>query len=167
MVVKCSTVSLRHKHSPETLIIHINQCIHIVLVFTSNARQLIIHFKTFLSTKISFLKISFFCSKILSHFIKFYFIWFLKKKKFFFSKVLFMDYCSRITVHGLLLVTIQKLYCNTICLLHYYLAIQFSNFLPLQYTLVYCNTISILFASPLYCNIMLQYNFLLLLQYNH
>ena len=65
-----------------------------------------------------------------------------------------MVYCSRITVHGLLLVTIQKLYCNTICLLHYYLAIQFSNFLPLQYTLVYCNTIFHVVCFPT----ILQYN---------
>ena len=45
MVVKYNTVSLRHKHSPETLIIHINQCIHIVLAFTGNARQSILHLK--------------------------------------------------------------------------------------------------------------------------
>ena len=113
MVVKYSTVSLRHKHSPETLIIHINQCIHIVLAFTSNARQLIIHFKTFSSTKISFLKISFFFRTfclILLNFILFDF-----SKIFFFRKycsqltgqrycslVLFTVYCSWITVHGLL-----------------------------------------------------------------
>ena len=111
MVVKYNTVSLRHKHSPETLFIHINQCIHIVLAFTSNARQLIIHFKAFLSTKISFLKISFFFSKILSHFILFDF----SKFFFFFRKycsqltgqrycslILFIDYCSWINVHELL-----------------------------------------------------------------
>ena len=40
-----NTISLRHKHSPETLIIHINQCIHIVLAFTGNARQSILHLK--------------------------------------------------------------------------------------------------------------------------
>ena len=73
----------------------------------------------------------------------------LTKKRRLFSRALntVHCYCSRV-----LLVTIQKLYCNTIYLLHYYLEIQFSNFLPLQYTLVYCNTISMLFASPLYCN---------------
>ena len=42
-----NAVSLRLKHSPETLFIHINKCIHIVLAFTSNARQLIIHSKHF------------------------------------------------------------------------------------------------------------------------
>ena len=45
MAVNLNTVSRRHKHSPETLIIHINQCIHLVLAFTSNARQLTIHLK--------------------------------------------------------------------------------------------------------------------------
>ena len=58
--VNLNAVSLLLKHSPETLFIHINQCIHIVLAFTSNARQLIMHLKYFLSTKISFLKILFF-----------------------------------------------------------------------------------------------------------
>ena len=42
-----NTVSPRHKHSPETLFIHLNQCIHIVLRFTGNARQSIIHLKHF------------------------------------------------------------------------------------------------------------------------
>ena len=120
MVVKYNTVSLRHKHSPETLFIHINQCIHIVLAFTSNARQLIIHFKAFLSTKISFLKISFlkisflkisfFFSKILSHFILFDFSKFFFFRKYcsqltgqrYCSLIIFTDYCSWINVHELL-----------------------------------------------------------------
>ena len=42
-----NAVSLRLKHSPKILFIHINQRIHIVLAFTSNARQLIIHKKLF------------------------------------------------------------------------------------------------------------------------
>ena len=45
MVVNLNTVSLRHKHGPETLIIHVNQCIHIVLAFSGNARQSILHLK--------------------------------------------------------------------------------------------------------------------------
>ena len=40
-----NTVSLRHKHSLDTLIIHINQCIHIVLAFSGNGRQSILHLK--------------------------------------------------------------------------------------------------------------------------
>ena len=40
-----NTVSPRHKHSPETLLIHINQCIHIVFAFSGNARQLILYLK--------------------------------------------------------------------------------------------------------------------------
>ena len=47
-------VSLRHKHRPETLFIHINQCIHIVLAFTDNARQSIIHLKHFYQQKFHF-----------------------------------------------------------------------------------------------------------------
>ena len=43
MVVKSNTVSLRHKHSPETLFIHINQCICIVLALSGIARQSIFH----------------------------------------------------------------------------------------------------------------------------
>ena len=42
-----NSVSLKHKHRPETLFIHINQCIHILLAFTGNARQSIIHLKHF------------------------------------------------------------------------------------------------------------------------
>ena len=47
MAVKYNAVSLRHKHSPETLIIHINQYINIVLAFTDSARQSILHLKFF------------------------------------------------------------------------------------------------------------------------
>ena len=42
-----NAVSLQLKHNPETLFIHINQCIHIVLAFTGNARQSIIFLKHF------------------------------------------------------------------------------------------------------------------------
>ena len=45
MVVKSNTVSLRHKHSLETLIIHITQCMRNVLAVTGNARQSILHLK--------------------------------------------------------------------------------------------------------------------------
>ena len=40
-----NSVPLRHKHYPEILFIHINQCIHIVLAFIDNARQSILHLK--------------------------------------------------------------------------------------------------------------------------
>ena len=60
MTVKSNAVSLRHKHSLETLFIHINQCIHIVLAFTGNARHSIIHLKHFYQQKFHFLKILFF-----------------------------------------------------------------------------------------------------------
>ena len=40
-----NSVSLRHKHRPEILFIHINQCICIVLTFTGNARRSILHLK--------------------------------------------------------------------------------------------------------------------------
>ena len=122
MVVKYNTVSLRHKHSPETLIIHINQCIHIVLSFTGNARQSILHLKYCFQQKFYFFR-KFFI--ILFYLILFYF----SKKKFEIycsqltgQRLLFIDYCSQITIHGslftdycrsLLLVTIQKLYCKT------------------------------------------------------
>ena len=49
-----NTVSPRHKHSPEILFIHINQCIHIILAFTGNARQSIIHLKHFYQQKFHF-----------------------------------------------------------------------------------------------------------------
>ena len=49
-----NSVSLRHKHSPETLIIHINQCICSVLAFTSNARQSILHLKYYLQQNFIF-----------------------------------------------------------------------------------------------------------------
>ena len=45
MVVESNTVSLRHKHSPETLFIHINQCIRVVLALSGIARQSILHLK--------------------------------------------------------------------------------------------------------------------------
>ena len=45
MVVKSNIVSLRHKHCPEILFIHINQCIRIVLAFTGNARRSILQLK--------------------------------------------------------------------------------------------------------------------------
>ena len=64
-----NAVSLRLKHNPKILFIHINQCIHIVLAFTSNTRQLIIHLKHFYQQKIYFLKILFF-----DNFVSFYFI---------------------------------------------------------------------------------------------
>ena len=40
-----NSVSLRHKHRPEILFIHINQCISIVLAFRGNARRSILHSK--------------------------------------------------------------------------------------------------------------------------
>ena len=146
MVVKYNTVSLRHKHNLETLFIHITHCIHIVLAFISNARQLIIHLKHFFFQQ----KFQFFFRKfclILLNFILFYFS---KKKKirnllftFNWPTLLFIALFI-ITVHKycrrLLFVTIQKLYCNTLFPLH------------LQYN--YCNTI------------FLQYTLNLLLQYN-
>ena len=75
-----NAVSLQLKHSPETLFIHINQCIHIVLAFTSNARQLIIHLKHFF-IKRNFIFENFIFRKfclILFDLILFYF----SKKKF-------------------------------------------------------------------------------------
>ena len=69
MAVKYNAVSLRHKHSPETLIIHINQCIHIVLAFTDSARQSILHLKYFFFFQQKFHFLNFFFPKILSHFV--------------------------------------------------------------------------------------------------
>ena len=64
-----------------------------------------------------------------------------------------------VTVHGYCWSQYKKFYCNTIYLLHYYIAIQFSSFLPLQYTLVYCNIISFLALQvtiqSMYCNTIL------------
>ena len=54
-----NSVSLRHKHRPETLFIHINQCIHIVLAFTGNARQSILHLKYCFQQKFYFQKFHF------------------------------------------------------------------------------------------------------------
>ena len=77
-------------------------------------------------------------------------------KNFFFRNLLFTVDRSTVTVHGYCWSQYKKLYCNTIYLLHYYIAIQFSSFLPLQYTLVYCNIISFLALQvtiqSLYCN---------------
>ena len=79
------------KHSPETLFIHINQCIHIVLAFTGNARPLIIHLKHFYQQKVHFLK--FYFSKIcliLFDFISFLF----NLNKFFFFETFCDEQCS-------------------------------------------------------------------------
>ena len=54
-----NSVSLRHKHRPEILSIHINQCICIVLAFTGNARRSIFAFKTLFSSKFYFQKFYF------------------------------------------------------------------------------------------------------------
>ena len=75
MVVKSNTVSLRHNHSPETLIIHIPS------VYAINFA-----FKILFSTKFYFQK--FYFSKILSNFILFYFI-LIKFQNNFFFKVYF------------------------------------------------------------------------------
>ena len=86
MVVKSKTVSLRHNHSPETLLIHITQCIF------NQFRVKNIVFNEILFSKILFLKILFF-----KNFIKFYFILFflIKFKIFFFPKNLFYnEQCS-------------------------------------------------------------------------
>ena len=78
MVVKHNTVSLRHKHSPETLFIHRKQFISNVLAFTSNARQLIHMLNHFFSTK-NFIFPKFYL--ILFYFFqKFYFIHFFFEK---------------------------------------------------------------------------------------
>ena len=51
--------SLRHKHRPEILFIHINQCICIVLAFTGNAKRSHFAFKTLFSMKFYFQKFYF------------------------------------------------------------------------------------------------------------
>ena len=88
-VVKSNIVSLRHKHSPETLFIHTNQCIGIVLAFTvvqGNPFCIkIIVFNKIVFSKILFLKILFF-----ENFIKFYLILFYFNKFFFFRKIYFI-----------------------------------------------------------------------------
>ena len=94
MVVKSNTVSLRHKHSPETLFIHINQCICIVLALSGIARQSIFHLKycfqqNFIFENFIFLKILFF-----KNFIKFYFILFYFNKYFFFENFFYNEQCS-------------------------------------------------------------------------
>ena len=90
-----------------------------------------------------------------------------KKKNFeiYCSHLTGQRYCSyllftvlfNVTVHDYCWSQYKKLYCNTIYLLHYYIAIQFSSFLPLQYTLVYCNTISFI-ALQVTIQSFLQYN---------
>ena len=77
MAVKYNVVSLRHKHSPETLFILRIQFIHNVPTFTSNVRQSFHISNHFLSSKILF-----------HFFILFYFILFFKKFyfNFFFRK---------------------------------------------------------------------------------
>ena len=54
-----NSVSLRPKHRPEILFIHINQCICIVLAFTGNARRSNFAFKTLFSMKFYFQKFYF------------------------------------------------------------------------------------------------------------
>ena len=77
MVVKSNTVSLRHNHSPETLIIHVTQCIR------NQFRVQNIVFNKILFSKILFLKILFFENfikiyLILFEFNKYYFILFVR-----------------------------------------------------------------------------------------
>ena len=113
MVVKYNTVSLRHKHNPETLIIHINQCIHIVLAFTSNARQSIFHLKycfqqKFYFSKISFLKILFFEKFVLFYLILFFKIFLNSLFTADRSTLLFTD-----TVHHTVTVTVHR-YCSPV-----------------------------------------------------
>ena len=120
MVVKYNTVSLRHKHSPETLFKHINQCIHIVLAFTSNARQLIIHLKHFFfQQKFHFLKVSFFFSRkfclILLTFILFEFFF---KKNYFFQNLLFTFDRSTLLLTVMFIITVHN-YCRRYCLSQY------------------------------------------------
>ena len=167
MVVKYKTVSLRHKHNPETLFIHITQCIHIVLAFTSNARQLIIHLKHFYQQKFYFQKFHFFFQIFVPLcLILFYF--FPKKKKFpkfvtvhctvhsYCSQVLFpkLQYNLFIAIH--FQQCLPAMYCNTI-----HLPLQYPSF-PLQYTfiLLQYNSLPYLQASlqynSLYCNTIFQ-----------
>ena len=152
MVVKYNTVSLRHKHSPEILFIHINQCIHIVLAFTSNARQLIIHLKHFYQQKFHF---------FFENFVSFYSILFyLIFQIFFFRNLLFTVDRSTITVHGLLFMV----YCSRITIHN----LLFTDYCWSQYK----NCIATHFQQPL---LVLQYNsslsppiaiHFLMLQYN-
>ena len=81
MVFKSNTVSLRHNHSPETLIIHITQCIRNHFAF-----------KILFSTKFYFQNFYFF-EKIFffENFIKIYLILFEFNKFFFFEKILFYN----------------------------------------------------------------------------
>ena len=66
-----NSVSLRLKHRPEILFIHINQCICVVLAFTDNARQSILHLKHCFQQNLifeNFIFENFIFSKILSNF---------------------------------------------------------------------------------------------------
>ena len=92
--LKFNAVSLRHKHSTETLFIYRKYFIHNVYAFIGNARQLF-NIKLFLTTKFSFRKFHFLKDFISFDFIFFYFfIFFLhflllenlpKKYYYFFS----------------------------------------------------------------------------------
>ena len=79
MVVKSNTVSLRHNHSPETLIIHITQCIRNHFAF-----------KILFSTKFYFQKFYFLKILFFKNFIKIYLILF-EFNNFFFEKILFYN----------------------------------------------------------------------------
>ena len=98
MVVKSNTVSLRHNHSPETLIIHITQCIRNHFAF-----------KILFSTKFYFQKFYLFENFIfrkfyqnLFDFIRFYLILFEFNKYFSFSKKFYF------TMNGVHVVTQEK-----------------------------------------------------------
>ena len=73
-LLKFNVLSLRHKHSPETLFILRIQFIYYVLTFICNERQFISHVKSILSTKILFSKISIFQNFVSFYLILFYFI---------------------------------------------------------------------------------------------
>ena len=147
MVVKYNTVSLRHKHSPETLFIHINQCIHIVLAFTSNARKLIIHLQHFYQQKFHF-----FFRKFCLILLKFFLFDFSKTN----SDLLFIVDQSTIlftvTVHSycsyLLFIFTVHIYCSRPKLQYnLFIAIHFQQCIAIQYTFL-CNTPWILFMGP-------------------
>ena len=119
-MLKFSSGSPRHKHRLETLFIHINPCIRIVLPFTGNVRQSIMHLKHFFIIK-NFIFENFIFENFISRkfcLIIFDLILFYFKKKI--QNLLFTMDRSMITVHRLLfivlftVVAIQYLYCNTI-----------------------------------------------------
>ena len=85
LVVKSNTMSLRHNHSPETLIIHLTQCIR------NQFHVQNIVFNEILFSKIIFLKILFF-----KNFIKIYliFISFYLNLKYFFLNLFYNEQCS-------------------------------------------------------------------------